>query len=92
LGAAVFDVLGFVGDDAGELDGGEQVLIAGERAVAGDDEVVRGEVGGRFEAVRGMVDKSAELRGEAGGLAAPVFKEGGGADHEAGAAARWAES
>ena len=56
-----------------------------------DDEVVRGEVGGSFEAVRGMVDEGAELRGEAGGLAAPVFEERGGADHEAGAAARRAE-
>ena len=34
LRATVFDVLGFVGDDAGEFDGGEKVLVAGERAVS----------------------------------------------------------
>lgn len=89
LRAAVFDVLGFVGDDAGELDGGEESLVAGEGAVARDDEIVGGEIGGGCEAVRGVVDESAELRGEARGFAAPVFEEGGGTDDQArGAAAR----
>ena len=82
LRAAIFDVLGFVGDDARELDGREKVLVAGERAVARDDEIVRGEIGGGLEAVRRMVDEGAKLWGEAGGFAAPVFEEGGGADDE----------
>jgi hypothetical protein len=88
LRAAVFDVLGFVRDDAGELDGGEERLVAGEGAVARDDEIVRGEIGGGFETVRGVMDEGAELRGEARGFAAPVFEEGGGADDKARALSR----
>ena len=85
-------MLGFVGDDAGELHGGEEILIAGEGAVARDDEIVRGEIGGRFEAIGGMVDEGAELRSEASGFAAPIFEQGGGTDDEADAAARRVES
>src|SRR6185436_18824240 len=82
LRAAVLDVLGLVGDDAGELDGGEQLLVARESAIARDDEIVRGEIGGGREALVGVMDKNAKLRGEARGLAAPVFEEGGGSDDE----------
>lgn len=83
-GAAVFDVLGFVGDDAGEVHGGKKFFVAGEGGVGGDDEVMGGEGGGIGEAALPVVDGDAELRGEAGGLAAPVFDEGGGADNEDG--------
>jgi hypothetical protein len=92
LRAAVLDVLGFVGDDAGELDGGEETLVAGERAVARDDEIAGGEVGGGLEAVGRVVDERAELRSEAGGFAAPVFEEGGGADDERSSRGGGAES
>jgi hypothetical protein len=85
LGAAVFDVLGFVGDHAGEFDGREKRAVAGERAVARDDEIVAEEVGGGSEAAFAVVEEDAEMRDEAYGLAAPILDEGGGADDEAGA-------
>lgn len=84
LGTTVFDVLGFVADDGGERDGGEELPVAGERAVGRDDEIVGGEVGGGREAAVAVMDENAELRREAGGFAAPVFKKGGGADDEGG--------
>lgn len=84
LGTAVFDVLSFVADDGGKRDGGEELPVAGERAVRSDDEIVRGEIGRGRESTVAVMDEDAELRGEAGGFAAPVFKEGGGADDEGG--------
>ena len=75
LRATVFDVLGFVGDDDGQVDGGEQLLVARERAVARDDEIVRGEVGGGGETMVTVVDEDAERGSEADGFAAPVFEQ-----------------
>ena len=85
LGAAVFDVLGLVGDDDGEVDAGEEILVAGEGAVAGDDEIGGGEVGGGGEAVVAVVDEDAQRGGEAERFAAPVFEETGGGDDQRGA-------
>ena len=75
LGAAVFEMLGFVGDEAGEIGFGEQISVASERAVRRDDEVVRGEGFGVGQAVGAVVNEDAELGGEAGGFTAPVFHE-----------------
>ncbi len=84
LRAAIFYVLGLVGDHDREIDGREQLLVAGERAIARDDEIVSGEVGGGGEAVVAVVNENAEGGSEADGFAAPVFEERGGGDDERG--------
>lgn len=84
LGAAVFDVLGFVGDDAGEVDVGEAFFVADEGTVGGDDEVVGLGLLSGLDAACALVDEGFEVGGEFGGFAAPVFDEGGGADDEGG--------
>ncbi len=85
LRASVFDVLGLVGDHAAELQFAEQRAVAGERAVAGDDDVGLCGIGGRGESALAVMDEHAELRGETCGLAAPVFEQRGGRDDERGA-------
>ena len=88
LAAAVLGVLGFVGDEAAQLGLGEEILVAHERAVGGDDHVVFATVGRGGEAGGAVVDEHAQLRGEAGELASPVFGERGGADDERSGASR----
>jgi hypothetical protein len=62
-GGAVFDMLGLVAEDAAPLDFGEQVRVAGEGGVGGDDEVVAGEGGGVFGAGIAVVDEDAQVAG-----------------------------
>ena len=83
-GTFVFDVLGFVTDDAAEVGGGEVLLVAYEGSVGGDYEVVARDVAWLLDARGAVVDEDLELGGELFGFAAPVFDEGCGADHEAG--------
>ena len=82
LSAAVLDVLGLVGDEAGELDVAKAVSVAGKRAVGRDNEIVVGGVGGGSEATGTVVNKDAQFRCEAGGFSAPVFDKRGGAHDE----------
>ena len=81
-GAAVFNVLGFVGDDAAEGGAGKQLFVARQRPVGRDDEVV-GAKGFRIgQALFAVVHKDAQFGGEASGFAAPVFHERSRADDE----------
>ena len=84
--AAVFRVLRLVGDDGGEIDLGEEFGVAGEGAVGGDEQIVRGGGLDGGDALRAVVNKYAKRGSETRGLAAPVFDERGGADDQAGAA------
>jgi hypothetical protein len=83
LRAAVFHVLGLVGDNAGKLHRFEERAVARERAVTGDDEVVRRKIPVAGPAPT-VMDADPEPGRETRGLTAPVFQQRGGTDHEAG--------
>ncbi len=82
LGAPVLEVLGLVGDRAGELEALKERLVPHEGAVAGDDQVQRPERRGARQPPVAMVDEDAQVRGEARGLAPPVLQQGGRADDQ----------
>ena len=83
LRAAVLQVLRLVGQDEVELHRLEQDLIARERAVGSDDEVVRPEIL-PGQPAGAMVDEDPQVRREARRLAPPVFHQRGRADDERG--------
>ena len=82
LGTSVLDVLGLVRHHARELYPGEKLLVAGEGAVAGDQEIGPRQFSGGRQAAGAVMHRHAQARGEPRGLPAPVLEQRGGTDDE----------
>lgn len=85
VGAGVFDVLGFVEDDAVVGGFGEDFGVAAEEGVGGEDEFGVLEVLEVLVSLVAVEGESAEVGGEAGGFIEPIGEDGRGTDHQGGA-------
>lgn len=84
VGAGVFDVLGFVEDDAVVGSVGEGFGVAAEEGIRGEDQFGIFEVIEVFVALVAMKGEGAEVGSEPGGFIEPVGEDGGGADDQGG--------